>query len=268
VQISSPQNGLSRLSGMTYPVRLPVFEGPLHLLLHLIRTQKLDICDIPIASVTEQYLEYLALMELLDLNVAGEFLLMAATLMEIKSRILLPRPEPLTAEDEGVDPRAELVARLLEYERFQQVAEQLRDLATETQKCFPRSAVEEWEGAVPLVELRPVDLIEALRRMLKEDGEESGPERGPSLRVRRHAVNLKQRIAEVLRRVQGYGSPLPFSLLIPAGHGKQARLEILVTFLAILELIRQEQISAWQQGPLGEILLVAGQSAPDPALVH
>src|SRR5918912_494580 len=98
---------------MSYPVRLPVFEGPLHLLLHLIRTQKLDIYDIPIASVTEQYLEYLALMEELDLDVAGEFLVMAATLMEIKSRMLLPRPRREAPEEEGPEPREELVRKLL-----------------------------------------------------------------------------------------------------------------------------------------------------------
>src|SRR5206468_10237996 len=101
---------------MSYEVRLPVFEGPLHLLLHLIRAQKLEITDIPIASVTEQYLEYLGLMEEMNLDVAGEFLVMAATLMEIKSRMLLPRP-PRDTLDEGDDPRQELIRKLLEYEQ-------------------------------------------------------------------------------------------------------------------------------------------------------
>src|SRR5947208_10469304 len=101
---------------MSYEIRLPVFEGPLHLLLHLIRAQKLDIYDIPIASVTEQYLGYLALMEELNLDVAGEFLVMAATLMEIKSRMLLPRPPREAPEEGGPDPREELVRKLLECE--------------------------------------------------------------------------------------------------------------------------------------------------------
>jgi segregation and condensation protein A len=241
---------------------LPVFEGPLDLLLHLIRTHKLDIRDIPIAQVTEQYLEYLALMEALDLDVAGEFLVMAATLMEIKSRMLLPRPEPVSDEDEGVDPRAELVARLLEYERFQQVAEQLRDLASESARSFTRSVVEQWEGAVPLVELRPADLLEALRLMRRGEEEANGSGNGhhPSLRVRRQAINMRQRMAEVLKRVQACSGPLPFSALIFRAGRRLPRAEVLVTFLAVLELVRLEQISAWQQGVGGEILLTVRQA--------
>lgn len=248
-----------------YSVRLPIFEGPLDLLLHLIRTHKLDISDIPIARVTEQYLEYLALMESLDLDIASEFIVMAATLMEIKSRMLLPRPDPLPDDgEEGRDPRAELVERLLEYERFQQVAEQLRELASEQHRSFPRSAVEQWEGAVPLVELRPRDLIEALRRMAPDEEASNGVERHPSLRVRRHAVNLRQRIAEVLRRVQDQkGGPLAFSSLVVRGGRRLGRVEVLVTFLAILELVRQGQVTAWQEGVGGEIYLL--EKLPDPA---
>src|SRR5713226_2018309 len=112
---------------MTLAFRLRVFEGPLELLLHLIREAKIDIYDIPIAEVTSQYLETLALLEALDLAVAGEFLVMAATLMEIKSRMLLPRPPAaVTEEDEGEDPRAELVQRLLEYEQYKQIAGRFR----------------------------------------------------------------------------------------------------------------------------------------------
>lgn len=240
-----------------YAVRLTVFEGPLDLLLHLIRTHKLDIWDIPIAQITEQYLAYLELMESLDLDIASEFIVMAATLMEIKSRLMLPRPEPLGDEaDEGNDPRAELIERLLDYERFQQVAEQLRELASESRRSFPRAAVEQWEGAVPLVELRPADLLEALRRMAPDETTEDPESRHPSLRVRRHAVNLRQRVAEVLRRVQTAGGAVSFSSLIYRAGQRVDRTEVLVTFLAILELVRQEQISAWQEGAGGEILLL------------
>jgi segregation and condensation protein A len=242
---------------LSYSVRVPVFEGPLDLLLHLIRTHKLDIRDIPIARVTEQYLDYLALMESLDLDVAGEFLVMAATLMEIKSRMLLPRPEPLRdEEDEGRDPRAELVARLLEYERFQQVADQLRELAAETQRAFPRSTAEQWEGAVPLVELKPRDLLQALQRMRPEEEDSNGHGPKASLRVRRHAVSLGQRVAEILRRVLAHDGPLPFGSLLTRAGRRLSRIEVLVTFLAILELVRAGQVSAWQSGPRGEILLV------------
>src|SRR3989338_5700275 len=104
---------------MTYKVKLDVFEGPLDLLLYLIKKEELDIYDIPIAKITDQYLEYLEFMKLLDLNIAGEFLVMAATLMHIKSRMLLP-PDQMEAEEEEKDPRAELVKRLLEYRKFKE----------------------------------------------------------------------------------------------------------------------------------------------------
>jgi len=249
-----PRGVLQSRSGCT--LSLPVFEGPLDLLLHLIRTHKLDIGDVALAAVTEQYLAYLALMDSLDLEIAGEFLVIAATLMEIKSRSLLPRPEPEAGADEGLDPRAELVARLLEYERFQEVAEQLRALATEAGRCFGRPAAEQWEGSIPLVELRPEDLLAALR-LLRRDEEGEGEGRAhPTLRVRRQAVNLRQRMAEVLRRVFAQAGPLPFSALVSrAGGGRVARAEVLITFLAVLELVRQGRLAAWQRGVLGEILL-------------
>jgi segregation and condensation protein A len=264
---SVPPRSTRTLAGhrTTYSVKLQVFEGPLDLLLHLIRTHKLDIWDIPIAGITEQYLEYLALMESLDLDVASDFIVMAATLMEIKSRMLLPRPDPIPDEgEEGRDPRAELVERLLEYERFQQVAEQLREMASEHRRSFARSTVEQWEGAVPLVELRPADLLAALARMGPEEEKEEGGSAGhPSLRVRRHAVNLRQRVTELLRRVQSQGTPVAFSSLIYRGGRRLSRTEVLVTFLAILELVRQGYISAWQEGIGGDIFLVHRENSSE-----
>ena len=256
---------------MSYTLRLPVFEGPLDLLLHLIRSHKLDICDVAISQVTEQYLDYLAMMESLDLDVAGEFLVMAATLMEIKSRTLLPRPEPLNPEDEGIDPREELVQKLLEYERFQQVAEQLRELATESSRSFQRPIAEEWEGAAPLVELRPADLLFALSKMRGAEDEAKGRELPPSLRVRRQAINIRQRTAEILRRVLQAEEPMRFSTLIQWNGRRIPRQEVLVTFLAILELVRQGQITAWQAGACGEIILTPREGRvldeiPAPAL--
>lgn len=249
-----------------YPVKLPVFEGPLDLLLHLIRTHKLDISEVAISVVTEQYLQYLALMEAMDLDVAGEFLVIAATLMEIKSRMLLPRPDPISdlgADELGQDPRAELVARLLEYERFQQVAEQLQELAVQTQRSFTRSVVEQWEGAVPLVELAPRDLLEALRRMSAEEEEKNT---GPApLRVRRHAINIRQAAEEIHRRVYSHSGPFPFSALTLRGGQRRERALVLVYFLAILELIRLGQVSAWQEGVDGEIYLLPHLEAEDPA---
>jgi segregation and condensation protein A len=241
---------------MSYPVRLPVFEGPLHLLLHLIRTQKLDIYDIPIASVTEQYLEYLALMEELDLDVAGEFLVMAATLMEIKSRMLLPRPPRAAPEEEGPDPREELVRKLLEYEQFRQVAEELRRRAGEMQRTFPRPLPEEGPGA-PLAELTRADLVGALGRMLAEYAGGNG-KKVPTMRVRREAISLRARVAEVWQRVRDAAGPVAFSELLPPD--RRTRSQIVVTFMALLELLRDGRITAWQRGVQGEILLAAHEA--------
>jgi len=241
---------------MSYEIRLPVFEGPLHLLLHLIRAQKLEITDIPIASVTEQYLEYLALMEELNLDVAGEFLVMAATLMEIKSRMLLPRP-PLSAEEEGPDPREDLVRKLLEYEQYQRVAGTLRRMASDAGRSFPRPAAEEPPGA-PLAELRPADLLTALHRMIATLSEGNG-KKGPVMRVRREAINLQQRIADIWRAVREALEPVPFSRLLPPEN--RTRAQIVVTFMAILELLRDGKIAAWQRGGQGEILLTRADGA-------
>lgn len=243
------------VSAATYPVRLPAFEGPLDLLLHLIRAQKLDIRDIPIALVAEQYWAHLVVMEAagtLDLSEAGEFLVMAATLMEIKSRMLLPRPAPVTDDEEGLDPRAELVARLLEYERFQQVAEQLREMAEANSRSFPRTTAESWEGGTPLVELKPVDLISALRR-LQPSETENGP--APTLRVRRHTINLQRRMEEVVRVVLSAGRLVSFAGLASRGGRGSSRAEVLATFLAVLELVRLGRITAWQDGSRGIIYL-------------
>jgi segregation and condensation protein A len=241
---------------MSYEVRLPVFEGPLHLLLQLIRTQKLEITDIPIASVTEQYLEYLALMEEMNLDVAGEFLVMAATLMEIKSRMLLPRP-PRDVVDEGPDPREELIRKLLEYEQYQHVAQTLRRMEDDARRSFPRAFAEETPGA-PLEELAPADLLTALHRMLTEVDGGNG-KKAPVLRVRREAISLRQRVAEIWRMVAEEREPVPFSRLLPPG--KRTRAQIVVTFMAILELLRDGRISAWQRGGVGEILLAAAGEA-------
>jgi segregation and condensation protein A len=247
-----------------YTLRLPVFEGPLDLLLQLIRSHKLDISEVSISLVAEQYMEFLSVMEALDLEIAGEFLVTAATLMEIKSRTLLPRPEPLPGDEDQIDPREELVQRLLEYERFQHVAEQLRELALENGRSFTRTAVETWEGAIPLVELKPADLLAALRLMRADEDDENGKKAAPTLRVRRNAVNLRQRMSEVVRRVEAHaanGGALPFSLLVYKNGARMERLEVLVTFLAVLELVRLGQLTAWQRGALGEILLTLAAPA-------
>ncbi|MDD5027509.1 MAG: segregation/condensation protein A, partial [Candidatus Omnitrophica bacterium] len=123
---------------MSYKIKIEMFEGPLDLLLYLVKKDHLNIYDIPIAKVTEQYLQYLNLMQMLDLNVAGEFLVMAATLMQIKSKMLLPAEEGQSAAAEQEDPREELVRRLLEYEKFKEIAQDLRQKETDQREVFKR----------------------------------------------------------------------------------------------------------------------------------
>lgn len=237
---------------MAYTIRLAVFEGPLDLLLHLIRAQKLDIYDIPIASVTEQYLEHLSLMEELNLEVAGEFLVMAATLMEIKSRMLLPRPpRELVGEDEGPDPREELVRRLIEYEQYRGVAENLRLLERESRRSFARAAPDDLPSA-PLEEMTPRDLLGALRRMLLEATDGNGKGEAP-VQIRRETVSLQSRIDEVWQQISQAGVPVLFSAMLPPHQ--RTRRQIIVSFLALLELLKEGKIQAWQEGGTGEITL-------------
>jgi segregation and condensation protein A len=232
-------------------VRLPVFEGPLDLLLHLIRESRIDIYDIPIAEITSQYLATLAIMEALDLAVAGEFLLMAATLMEIKSRMLLPRPPVLAEEpEEGEDPRAELVQRLLEYEQYKQAAEQFRRLEEEGRRRFTRPASLEESETVPLEELQPDDLLRALRRMLATFSDTDPPVTS----LQRERINLRLRMRELWARLQDTAAPLTFRSLF-AISPRPSRLEVIVTFLAVLELLRLGRIIVLQSHPLADLVL-------------
>lgn len=231
---------------------LPVFEGPLDLLLHLIREQKIEITDIPIAQITEQYLGYLALMEALDLEVAGEFLVMAATLLEIKSRMLLPRPPaaPEEGADAGPDPREELVQRLLEYEQYKAAAERFRLLAETRGQSFTREPAEPEEQSAPLVELTPADLVRALERMLAAAGE------AEVTTLAREKINLRLRMREIWAALSGWEGPMPFGALFEIFCSTPpARIEIVVSFLAVLELLRAGRIRVLQSDPLGEIFL-------------
>lgn len=232
-----------------YEVRLEVFEGPLDLLLHLIKQNEIDIYDIPIAQIADQYLQHLYLMEQLDLDVAGEFLVMAATLMEIKSKMLLP-PDPTAQQDEEpADPRAELVQRLLEYQRYKEVAEKLRDWETERQRLFVRGAGEYTEGyelPVVLADVRADDLLDALRRLLADVGE--GAQQVTSIARRRVTVRLRMR--EVWRKVCARPEGLLFQQLF---EGDRSVEEIVMTFLALLELLRLGKVGVRQQGLFAEI---------------
>jgi len=233
-------------------VILDAFEGPLDLLLYLIRRQNLDILDIPIAEITRQYVDYIEMMRDLRLELAAEYLVMAAILAEIKSRLLLPRPP----ETEGLeaDPRAELVRRLQEYERFKKAAEDIdgmarmdRDLAATSAFVADRNVIR----LPPPVELR--ELLLALKDVLTR-AELTGHHH-----IQREALSVRHRMGEVLRRL-GDGGFHRFESLFDASEG---RLGIVVTFLALLELAKEHLIEIVQEVALAPIYLKSMATAAD-----
>ena len=225
-----------------YTVKVDIFEGPLDLLLHLIKQHQLDIYDIPIALVTEQYLEYIRIMKALDLTIAGEFLVMAATLMYIKSRMLLPVPVE-DEEEEGEDPRAELVQRLVEYKRFKEAALHLSHQALLGRDVFIRPA-QEIEAEAGEIEADLFHLIDALRELLKEQKMEDFHE------VTLERITLREKIRELYEKLQGVGEAVPFSELFAP---LSSRVELIITFLALLELIRSGMLRAYQRDAFGPL---------------
>jgi len=231
-----------------YRVQLDVYNGPMDLLLYLIRKEEVEIYDIPIARITEQYLEQVELLKALDVNLAGEFLVLAATLMEIKSRMLLPHPPPL-GEDEGEDPRMELVRELLEYKKFRDAAEELKARGAEQQLKFPRLAraepPAEGEPAVPLKEVELWDIFAAFRKLMKET-----MGRLPQTIVY-DDIPVSEFMHRLLERMGGQATVRFWELF----EGRRDRMHVVGTFLALLELIRRRVVVAFQQEPFGEILL-------------
>lgn len=226
-------------------IKLDMFEGPLDLLLYLVKKDHLNIYDIPIAKVTEQYIQYLELMRLLDLNVAGEFLVMAATLMQIKSQMLLPAEENKQQEEE--DPRAELVKRLLEYEKFKQVAEELRQMEIGQREVFKRPKPQGQEE-IPqrndvYFEASIFDLITAFNKAMQDVPRELFYE------VIKDEFTIEQKIHDLLHLLLKVSSVSLSELFGQAKH----KIEIIVTFLAILELTRLKEIIIRQKGAFEEI---------------
>jgi len=241
---------------MSYKIKLQLFEGPLDLLIYLVKKDHLNIYDIPIAEVTEQYLSYLELMKSLDLNVAGEFLVMAATLMQIKSKMLLP-PDPSTVtQEEAPDPREELVQQLLEYERFKEIAQELRQRETSQQDVFKRpkaaaAAGKDLPPGVPVYfEASIFDLITAFSKALEDTPKELFYD------VIKDEFTIEEKIHDILHKLL-IKSSVPLSELFSQSKNK---LEIIVTFLAILELTRIKEISAVQAEMFGEIEIVRNQN--------
>lgn len=216
-------------------VFLEAFEGPLDLLLYLIRRQNIDVLDIPIAEITRQYVEYIELMTELQLELAGEYLLMAAMLAEIKSRMLLPRPE--TVEEEEDDPRAELVRRLQEYERFKKAAEDLGSLPRLERDVFVASVdTPERKVTTKMPDVTLKELLLSFHDVLKR------AEMFSNLHLQREPLSVRQRMSEILSRVEA-NTFTTFSDLFDAEEG---RMGVAVTFIAILELLRESTIEVVQ----------------------
>ncbi|OOZ40623.1 segregation/condensation protein A [Solemya pervernicosa gill symbiont] len=236
-------------------VFLEAFEGPLDLLLYLIRRQNLDIVDIPIAEITRQYMGYIDMMKEIRLELAAEYLVMAAMLAEIKSRMLLPRPP--TEEGEEGDPRAELVRRLQEYERYKQAAEDIEALPQVGRDTFPTSAVAPERVQTqddPDVEMR--ELLLAFKDVLTR------AEMFTSHHIQREALSVRERMSNVLSVLEA-DKFTDFTSLFDV---KEGRLGVVVTFLSILELIKESLVEIIQSEPFAPIYLKAagGHSGVEP----
>ncbi len=243
---------------MAIPVKLEVFEGPLDLLLHLIEKNKIDIYDIPIALITEQYMEYLKEMEKQDLDNMSEFLVMAATLLKIKSRMLLPQEE--TDEEEPEDPRQELVERLLEYKMYKFMSLELRDRQLDADKMMFKKSTLPPEVADYKEEINLEELIgdltlnklnDIFRSVMKKQVDKIDPVRSKFGKIEKEEVNLSQK----MRYVQEYGlanKKFSFRKLLEEQSDK---MDLIVTFLCILELMKMGRVSIVQEEIFDDILI-------------
>ncbi len=247
------------MSGGDYKVQLDVFEGPLDLLLYLIKKEEVDIHDIPIERIFSQYMDTLGLMRMLDLNIAGEFLVMAATLMMIKSRMLLPVEErPEIEEEEEEDPRWDLVRQMVEYKKFKDAALFLENMENRRENVFGREGEGVQLGKMPDVSLNDVsifDLISAFNEALNRLEDESLTE----IFGDRFTVSEKiDQLVSILNKEEG-------SSMTNLFKGMRSRNEMTCTFLALLELIKMKQVRARQGGVFREIVLEKHEEW-DPAL--
>jgi segregation and condensation protein A len=235
-----------------YKVKLEVFEGPLDLLLYLIKKEEVDIYDIPIERITNQYMEYLSLMKLLNLEVAGEFLVMAATLMYIKSRMLLPADQQVVdgEVEEGEDPRWELIRQLVEYKKFKDAALQLGRREEEQANIFVRQNPDagiEIDADIPMADVSIFDLINAFNEVLKKaNAKEDFRE------IYEEKFTVSDKIEEILYSLRDR-TELVFRELFERAS---SRAEVVVTFLAMLELIRLKRLRVQQLEAFGEIHVV------------
>jgi len=237
-------------------IKIPVFEGPFDLLLHLIRENKLDIYDIPISVITSQYLEYIEIMKELNLEIAGDFLVMAATLIQIKSRMLLPPDEEAAAEEQE-DPRLDLVQRLLDYQRYKDAASDLRTKEEEWMRVFhkePLAEEGEEEGELYLFDLSLFDLLDAFKKIL----DKAPPE---IVSITRETLTVKDRISMIMEIIEGKEA-VRFEDLFRDGI---SRVQLIITFVSLLELIRLGLARVYQEKQFGNIWVINPSHQPTAA---
>lgn len=240
---------------MEYKVVLETFEGPLDLLYHLIYKNKVDIYDIPIAEITDQYIQYVETMQELDMNVTSEFLVMVATLLEIKSKMLLPIPDEDDddSEDEDIDPRAELVRRLIEYKKYKIVAEELKTKESVQQKIFfkPKEEIEHFiDDTQPKLEGVVLnDLFKAFSDIMKKQNDLG--EDFDLTEIERDEITIEESIEDLLGILE-YVEEIKFQDLFRINYNK---IKIVVTFLSVLELIKLNAITIVQDYNFGDIII-------------
>jgi segregation and condensation protein A len=227
-----------------YKVKLEVFEGPLDLLLYLIKKEEVSIYDIPIARITDQYLEYLRAMQQLDISLAGEFLLMAATLIHIKSQMLLPR-DPDASEGDVEDPRADLVQQLLEHQRFKSAANSFHQLATVESGVFTRAAIET-DSNNPEVAATVFQLFELFREVLARRQAIS------EIEIARDEVTMAEKVAEIRLMLSNSGEISARELFERAASKR----EMVLIFLTILELVKELAVRLLQAEAFGDIRIL------------
>jgi segregation and condensation protein A len=237
-------------SGIT--IRLDAFEGPLDLLLHLIKREELDIWNIPISRITEQYLEYLEMMKELNINVAGEWLVMAATLIFIKSKMLLP-PDPVqeTAEPQPEDPRTELIYQLLEHQKFKNAAQMLHTREEVENAVWSKPPEEVLEDGKEVVALTLFDLLKAFSEVVRRFESQA------QMELDQEEVTIERKLIEV-RRILLVHDTIVFSTFFNQALSKR---HLIVTFLALLELVKLREIWVYQEKTFGEIFITRGKTA-------
>ena len=250
---------------MTEPlqVKLQVYEGPLDLLLELIKKNEMDITNIPMAEITRQYLDYLNAMKSMNLEIAGEFLVIAATLVLIKSKMLLPADDTLIDEEEGGDPRAELVQKLLDYQAFKEAARELGFKEEDRAKIFTRKIADYYfkdlspeDVGIDTFSANFFDLMQAFTKVVQSMGKESFHE------IFEEIISIDQKIDEI-KLLFGERKRVYFTELF--SHRRATRNELIVTFLVILELTRQKFIVVTQEAHFDDILLVKAEPSVIPS---